>query len=135
MSGQRIVKRLSTEYLDAVYLHCRRTLGVKTWGRVLAALDPDLVPQKFPDALAGLRDQFDLPDFICDLAKLEWAWEAIGKEPGGGGNSVRSLKACPGVTLCTKGKQNSLAMGEKLDTQFHARQLPGKMKLRTTGNA
>ena len=61
------------------------------------------------------------------------AWKAIGKGPGGGGNSVRSLKACPGVALCTRGKRDSLAMGEKLDTAFHRRSLPGKMKLGVSG--
>jgi NAD(P)H-nitrite reductase large subunit len=73
-------------------------------------------------ALVGLKEE-----------QVDDAWEAIGKKPGGGGNCVRSLKACPGVSLCTRGKQDSLAMGEKLDTQFHARQLPGKMKMGVSG--
>lgn len=61
------------------------------------------------------------------------AWDEIGKGPGGGGNCVRSLKACPGAALCTMGKQDSLAMGTQLDAKFHARELPGKMKMGISG--
>jgi len=73
-------------------------------------------------ALVGLKKE-----------QVNAAWDAIGREPGGGGNCVRSLKACPGVSLCTRGKQDSLAMGEKLDAEFHARKLPGKMKMAVSG--
>lgn len=69
-----MVKRLSDDLLTTIYLHCRRILGTNTWGRVRAALDPKLVPQSFPDALDALMEQLDLPRFISDLARLEWAW-------------------------------------------------------------
>ena len=56
-----------------IFINCRRTLGKETWGRVLAALDEDSEPQAFHDILLSLKDAFDLPDFIVDLARLEWA--------------------------------------------------------------
>jgi selenobiotic family peptide radical SAM maturase len=74
------VRRLSADHLNIIYLHCRRTLGIDAWGRVQAALDPDLVPQRFPDALASLQDQLDLPDIIGDLARIEWAWDQARKD-------------------------------------------------------
>ncbi|MCJ7615638.1 MAG: thio(seleno)oxazole modification radical SAM maturase SbtM [Desulfobacterales bacterium] len=56
-----------------IFTNCRRTLGKETWGRVLAALDEDSEPQVFHDILLSLKNAFDLPDFIVDLARLEWA--------------------------------------------------------------
>jgi selenobiotic family peptide radical SAM maturase len=56
-----------------IFTNCRRTLGKETWGRVLAALDEDSEPQAFHDILLSLKNAFDLPDFIVDLARLEWA--------------------------------------------------------------
>jgi selenobiotic family peptide radical SAM maturase len=55
-----------------IFSNCRRTLGTKTWGRVMAALDEDLDPQTFPDKLLSMKTGFDLPNFIGDLARLEW---------------------------------------------------------------
>jgi selenobiotic family peptide radical SAM maturase len=110
VSGQRIVKRLATEHLDAVYLHCRRTLGVKTWGRVLAALDPDLVPQKFPAAIADLRDRFDLPDFIGDLAKLERAWDQVQKNQTLPDPPLDTIIVNPGLILLPMAWQHLAAI-------------------------
>jgi len=49
----------------------------KTWGRVLAALDENSDVQAFPDALIALQDTLELPGFISDLARLEWARHQI----------------------------------------------------------
>ncbi len=49
------------------------------------------------------------------------------------GLCVRSVKACPGTTFCKKGKQNSLALGLKLDEIYHGMELPGKMKMGVSG--
>ena len=49
----------------------------KTWGRVLAALDENSDVQAFPDVLIALQDTLELPDFISDLARLEWARHQI----------------------------------------------------------
>jgi len=45
---------------------------METWGRVLAALDEDSEPREFPETLLSLKKSLDLPDFIDDLARLEW---------------------------------------------------------------
>jgi NAD(P)H-nitrite reductase large subunit len=103
-----------------------------------------IVTPKDLRTIAEIAEKYQLPALKLTTAsrialvglkkeQVNEAWEAIGREPGGGGNCVRSLKACPGVSLCTRGKQDSLAMGEKLDTRFHARKLPGKMKMGISG--
>ena len=55
-----------------IFSTCRRTLGSKTWGRVLAVLEEGASPQSFPDLIASLHRSMDLPAYLADLARLEW---------------------------------------------------------------
>lgn len=62
------------------------------------------------------------------------AWEDL--EPGIGhaiGLCVRSIKACPGTTVCRLGKQDALGLGMALDKRFHGFQLPNKCKMGVSG--
>ena len=55
---------------------------------------------------------------------VQTAWEEL--EPGVGhavGLCVRSIKACPGTTVCRLGKQDALGLGMALDKQFHGFEL------------
>jgi NAD(P)H-nitrite reductase large subunit len=66
--------------------------------------------------------------------ELDNAWEDLGIAPGHAvGSCVRSIKACPGKTLCRLGQQDALALGTKLDELYHGRPLPGKMKFGVSG--
>jgi selenobiotic family peptide radical SAM maturase len=58
--------------VEKIFSTCRRALGSKTWGRVLAAMDEDVTTQSFADKLASLINPMDLPGYIADLARLEW---------------------------------------------------------------
>lgn len=76
-------------------------------------------------AIVGLKEE--------DIDKV---WEDIGMLPGHAvGLCVRSVKACPGTTLCSLGKQDSLGMGMKLDEIYHGMQLPDKTKMSVSGCA
>jgi selenobiotic family peptide radical SAM maturase len=57
-----------------IFSSCRRILGKKTWGRILAALEDDSDPVSFADRLSYLKNELQLPDFIDDLARIEWIW-------------------------------------------------------------
>ena len=62
------------------------------------------------------------------------AWEEL--EPGVGhavGLCVRSIKACPGTTVCRLGKQDALGLGMALDKHFHGFELPNKCKMGVSG--
>ncbi len=66
--------------------------------------------------------------------QLDEAWEDL--QPGVGhaiGLCVRSIKACPGNTLCRLGKQDALGLGMELDKRFHGLVLPNKCKLGVSG--
>ncbi len=74
-------------------------------------------------ALVGLKEE-----------DIDSVWNELGMDKGAAvGLCVRSIRACPGTTFCTMGKQDALGMGMKLDGLYHAAQLPGKFKMAVSG--
>jgi NAD(P)H-nitrite reductase large subunit len=74
-------------------------------------------------AIVGLKEE-----------DIDQAWKDLGMNPGAAvGLCVRSIKACPGNTLCRLGQQDALAMGAELDTLYHGLPLPGKLKMGVSG--
>ncbi len=65
---------------------------------------------------------------------IDAAWADLGMSPGAAvGLCVRSIKACPGSTLCKMGLQDALGLGQKLDEKYHGVELPGKLKIGVSG--
>jgi NAD(P)H-nitrite reductase large subunit len=65
---------------------------------------------------------------------IDKVWGELGMDKGAAvGLCVRSVRACPGTTFCTMGKQDALGMGMKLDSLYHGTQLPGKFKMAVSG--
>ena len=65
---------------------------------------------------------------------IDAAWRDLGMDPGHAiGLCVRSIKACPGTTLCRLGKQDALGLGQELDRRYHGYQLPNKCKIGVSG--
>lgn len=75
-------------------------------------------------AIIGLREE-----------QIDDAWKALGGQRPGhmAGNVVRSIRACPGIEFCKRGRQDSLGMGMELDKRYHGMKLPGKLKLGVSG--
>ncbi len=74
-------------------------------------------------AIVGLKEE--------DIDKV---WEELGTDKGAAvGLCVRSVRACPGTTFCSIGKQDALGMGMKLDVLYHGHELPGKFKMAASG--
>jgi len=74
-------------------------------------------------AVVGLKEE--------DIDKV---WEELGMDKGAAvGLCVRSIRACPGNTFCSIGKQDSLGIGMKLDSIYHGYELPGKFKIAVSG--
>jgi selenobiotic family peptide radical SAM maturase len=74
------VTRTCSKRFQTVFSTCRRILGKETWDRVLAALDHDVKPQMFPEVLTYLKTDHHLPDYIDDLARLEWIYHQVKTE-------------------------------------------------------
>jgi NAD(P)H-nitrite reductase large subunit len=74
-------------------------------------------------AIVGLKEE-----------DIDNVWSELGMSPGFAvGLCVRSVKACPGTTFCKRGLQDSLAVGLKLDEEYHGVELPGKLKIGVSG--
>lgn len=74
-------------------------------------------------ALVGLREE-----------DIDPAWGDLGMSPGAAiGLCVRSIKVCPGTTFCKRGLQDSVAVGSKLDSLYHGKNLPNKLKIGVSG--
>ena len=84
---------------NEIFTHCRRTLGSNAWGEALAALSEACRPDTFPDALRSLTTALDLPDFIHDLARIEWAWHGIQDDPMRIHQPPRALTPNPTLNL------------------------------------
>ena len=66
--------------------------------------------------------------------QIDQAWKDLGIDPGHAiGMCVRSIKACPGTAICSRGKQDSLGLGMELDKKFHGFELPNKFKMGVSG--
>ncbi len=95
--------------------------------------------------IADVADKYQLPAMKITSAariamvgfkadQLDQAWHDLGIDPGhAAGLCVRSVKACPGTTLCRLGKQDALALGKELDSRYHGYQLPNKCKIGVSG--
>ncbi|MDJ0622932.1 MAG: NAD(P)/FAD-dependent oxidoreductase [Desulfocapsaceae bacterium] len=61
-------------------------------------------------------------------------WEDLKFDMGHAvGLCVRSVKVCPGTQFCRLAKQDSIAMGTKIDETYHGMPLPSKMKMAVSG--
>ena len=66
---------------------------------------------------------------------IDQAWADLGDmQPGAAtGLCVRSVKACPGNTVCRLGQQDAIGLGTELDRRYHGYQLPNKFKMGVSG--
>jgi NAD(P)H-nitrite reductase large subunit len=66
--------------------------------------------------------------------ELDAIWEELAEERGAAiGLCVRSVKICPGTTQCKRAVQDSASLGLKIDSIYHAMELPNKMKMGVSG--
>lgn len=67
---------------------------------------------------------------------IESIWEDLGMQPAlGFANCVRSVKICPGIAFCKRGKQDSIKIGLQLDKLYHKKEMPSRMKMGVAGCA
>jgi NAD(P)H-nitrite reductase large subunit len=65
---------------------------------------------------------------------IENAWRDLDIPPGSAiGLCVRSVKFCPGITFCKRGKQDSVKLGMEFDRRYHGMELPSKFKIGVSG--
>jgi selenobiotic family peptide radical SAM maturase len=67
------VKHIRGHTYQNIFSNCHRILGSQAWGRILETLEDESNPQDFPEKLGGLKSILSLPEFLPDLARIEWA--------------------------------------------------------------
>ncbi|SMD12666.1 DUF1858 domain-containing protein [Sporomusa malonica] len=61
---------------------------------------------------------------------IENIWEDLGMTPAlGFANCVRSVKICPGIAFCKRGKQDSIKLGLELDKRYIKKEMPSRIKM------
>ena len=65
---------------------------------------------------------------------VDKAWDMLGMTPAPTTrNRVRSVKVCPGMTFCKRGKQDSIHLGMQLDKKYIGLEVPSKLKMGVAG--
>lgn len=65
---------------------------------------------------------------------IESIWVELGMQPAMGfANCVRSVKVCPGIAFCKRGKQDSVKLGLELDQRYIKKEMPSRMKFGVSG--
>jgi len=65
---------------------------------------------------------------------IENVWKDLGMEPAiGFANCVRSVKICPGIVFCKRGKLDSIKLGMELDKLYHKKEMPSRIKMGVAG--
>lgn len=65
---------------------------------------------------------------------IEDIWRDMGMQPAMGfANCVRSVKICPGIAFCKRGKQDSIKLGMELDRRYIKKEMPSRMKMGVSG--
>lgn len=65
---------------------------------------------------------------------IEEIWQELGMQPAMGfANCVRSVKICPGIAFCKRGKQDSIKLGLELDKRYIKKEMPSRMKIGVSG--
>ncbi len=64
-----------------IFSNCRHILGAESWGRIMAALEKGSDPENFPNHLIAQRSITQAPEFLADLARLEWLYYQAQTQP------------------------------------------------------
>ena len=114
---------------------------------VLPGIRMGVVTTEYLEKLTKIARKHDIPFFKITSAQrlaivghttetAEQIWQELGqktgpKKPVG----IQYIQACPGVKWCKYGRQDSLALGEKLEKAFGDLPLPARTKVGISGCA
>ena len=114
---------------DQIFSICRRILGTTTWGRVRAAVDENLPAEDFADSLVSLTGAMGLPEYLPDLARLEWHLHCKAKDPTRPDRHVQAIGANPTLTLIPVGWSRLAAILPSGDVSVPPQKQPGHVMI------
>jgi NAD(P)H-nitrite reductase large subunit len=114
---------------------------------ILPGTQMGMLSTEYLEKLTGIAKKYGIPFFKITSAQrlaivghtqetAEQIWQELGqktgpKKPVG----IQYIQACPGVKWCKYGRQDSLALGEKLEKAFDDLPLPARTKVGVSGCA
>jgi len=114
---------------------------------VLPGTKMGVVTTEYLEKLTKIARQHDIPFFKITSAQrlaivghttetAEQIWQELGQKTGPKKQvGIQYIQACPGVKWCKYGRQDSLALGEKLEKVFGDLPLPARTKVGISGCA
>jgi selenobiotic family peptide radical SAM maturase len=78
---------------------CRALIGPKAWTRLLKACGGMARPESLPDRLAAMKEPVGVPDFLAELARLEWARHEVSKAATPAANETGRFEVNPTLDL------------------------------------
>ncbi|MCF6290984.1 MAG: NAD(P)/FAD-dependent oxidoreductase [Desulfobacterales bacterium] len=121
-----------------------KTAASKTYN-VLPGTKMGILTTDYLETIARVARKYDIPFLKITSAQrlaivghapeaVERIWHDLGQATGPRKPvGVHYIQACPGSRWCRYGRQDSLALGEKLEKQFVGLSLPGKTKVGVSG--
>ena len=122
----------------------KSTKKAKTFN-VLPGTQMGMLSTEYLEKLTGIAKKHGIPFFKITSAQrlaivglepetAEQIWQELGqktgpKKPVG----IQYIQSCPGVKWCKYGRQDSLAMGDKLEKAFSELPLPARTKVGISG--
>ncbi len=112
---------------------------------VLPGTKMGVLTTEYLEKLTGIARKHNIPFFKITSAQrlaivghepetAEQIWRELGQETGPQKPvGIHYIQACPGVKWCKYGRQDSLALGEKLEKAFGNLPLPAKTKVGISG--
>ena len=82
-----------------MYRQCKKIVNSDTWTRILALCDEDVGRETLPAVLERCKSDFGLPDFLPELARLEWAVGQARSAKTKVADEVTRLTVNPGLQL------------------------------------
>lgn len=101
---------------EAIYPTCRANVGSNVWYRLIDLSAQDPTPEAFPHLITLQRDELDLPEYLAELARLEWAIHQVKTEGPKIPSTVEQLILNPTVQLLQLSWKNLPAMLNGKDT-------------------
>ena len=121
-----------------------KTTASKTYN-VLPGIKMGVLTTDYLETIARVARKHDIPFLKITSAQrlaivghapeaVEQIWHDLGQSTGPQKPAgVHYVQACPGSNWCKYGRQDSLALGEKLEKYFSGLSLPGKTKVGVSG--
>lgn len=112
---------------------------------VLPGTKMGILTTEYLEELTGIARKHNIPFFKITSAQrlailghtpetAEQIWRELGQKKGPQKPvGIHYIQACPGLKWCKYGRQDSLALGEKLEKAFSALPLPAKTKVGISG--